>query len=334
MGGDAERLDAARQAVAAACRLCRRLQRDLPRLRTVLKDDRSPVTIADLGAQALVAHVLTQRLGPPLRLVAEETSAWLRAPEHAPLLEAVREALQPDWPEVTDQALLEAVDAGAGEPEPPAFWTLDPIDGTRGFLRGGQYAVALAYISHGEVVLGVLGCPNLSPNADRPFDQPDEHGTMYLAARGQGARAAPADDARATPQPLKREGRRPQPGPRLCASFSERHTDHAALATLRQALGPAPEPLRLDSQAKYAVVARGQADAYVRIPIRRDYREFIWDHAAGTVLALETGCVVSDLEGQALDFSRGRRLTENRGLIAADPAWHERILETARRLGL
>jgi 3'(2'), 5'-bisphosphate nucleotidase len=38
---------------------------------------------------------------------------------------------------------------------------LDPIDGTLGFVRGDQYAIALAMVENGEVVLGVLGCPNL-----------------------------------------------------------------------------------------------------------------------------------------------------------------------------
>ena len=41
------------------------------------------------------------------------------------------------------------------------FWTLDPIDGTKGFLRGEQYAVALALIVGGEVVVAALACPNL-----------------------------------------------------------------------------------------------------------------------------------------------------------------------------
>lgn len=40
------------------------------------------------------------------------------------------------------------------------FWVLDPVDGTLGFVRGDQYAIALALIEDGEVVLGVLGCPN------------------------------------------------------------------------------------------------------------------------------------------------------------------------------
>lgn len=44
------------------------------------------------------------------------------------------------------------------------FWVLDPVDGTLGFVRGDQYAVALALIEDGQVTLGVLGCPNYPMN--------------------------------------------------------------------------------------------------------------------------------------------------------------------------
>ena len=42
------------------------------------------------------------------------------------------------------------------------YWAVDPIDGTKGFLRGEQYAVAIGLIENGKVVVGVLGCPNLT----------------------------------------------------------------------------------------------------------------------------------------------------------------------------
>lgn len=66
------------------------------------------------------------------------------------------------------------------------MWCLDPIDGTKGFLRGGQYAVCLAFIVDATVEIGVIGCPNL------PFDDPSHpivpgQGSMYVAVRGQGA---------------------------------------------------------------------------------------------------------------------------------------------------
>ena len=46
------------------------------------------------------------------------------------------------------------------------FWVLDPVDGTLGFVRGDQYAIALALIEDGEPVIGVLGCPNYPMKKD------------------------------------------------------------------------------------------------------------------------------------------------------------------------
>ena len=71
--------------------------------------------------------------------------------------------------------ILDNIDHGNGEPA-DLFWTLDPIDGTKGFLRGDQYAVALALIKEGKPVLGVLGCPNL------PFDDKSNNGTLMFSA--------------------------------------------------------------------------------------------------------------------------------------------------------
>ena len=64
------------------------------------------------------------------------------------------------------------------------MWTLDPIDGTKGFLRGEQYAVCLALIVDARVQLGVIGCPNLLVDASKP-DGP--RGCLFVATRGQGA---------------------------------------------------------------------------------------------------------------------------------------------------
>ena len=65
------------------------------------------------------------------------------------------------------------------------MWTIDPIDGTKGFLRGEQYAVCLSLIVDSIVQVGVIGCPNLPVNPESP-----EQGTgcIFVAVRGQGAR--------------------------------------------------------------------------------------------------------------------------------------------------
>jgi 3'(2'), 5'-bisphosphate nucleotidase len=63
-------------------------------------------------------------------------------------------------------------------------WALDPIDGTKGFLRGGQYAVCLGLLKDGEVVLGVMGCPNLPVDPKNPDG---EKGALFVAVKGEGA---------------------------------------------------------------------------------------------------------------------------------------------------
>ena len=65
------------------------------------------------------------------------------------------------------------IDHGGGSQYSERFWTLDPIDGTKGFLRGEQYAVALALIVDGRVAVAALACPNLTcPAGNRASRSP------------------------------------------------------------------------------------------------------------------------------------------------------------------
>ena len=56
------------------------------------------------------------------------------------------------------------------------------------------------------------------------------------------------------------------------------------------------------------MVARGQGHIYLRIPTLEHYKEKIWDHAAGCIIAEEAGLVVSDIHGNKLDFNCGEEL--------------------------
>ena len=90
----------------------------------------------------------------------------------------------------------------------------------------------------------------------------------------------------------------------------------------------------MDSQAKYGVVARGEAEIYLRMPTRADYREKIWDHAAGVLIVEEAGGTVTDITGRALEFQHGRELLANRGVIVTNGRLHARVLKTLAELGL
>ncbi|MCY4262785.1 MAG: hypothetical protein OXC97_05670 [Candidatus Dadabacteria bacterium] len=87
----------------------------------------------------------------------------------------------------------------------------------------------------------------------------------------------------------------------------------------------------MDSQCKYAVLARGDASIYFRPPPRKDYRENIWDHAAGYIIVREAGGTVTDSSGKSLDFSLGRQLRQNRGILATNGAIHDAVVWAVKK---
>lgn len=320
-------------AVTAAARITRHVQAELAAIRQHSKDDRSPVTVADYAAQAVIAARLASSRSSTL-LVGEEDATALRSPAQGELRKAVTQAVQVAWPGAGTDDVLDAIDEGNHDATANRYWTLDPIDGTKGFLRGGQYAISLALIANGEVEFGVLGCPNLSADHDRPFDDPDPVGCTFHAVRGGGSWVRAGDDAHAAASPIAVSTRSEPHDLRVCESVEAAHSRIDETTRILEYLGGHGDSARLDSQCKYAVVARGQADAYLRLPTQRSYIEKIWDHAAGKLIAEEAGAEVSDVRGAALDFSHGAGLHANRGIICATPAYQPRLLQAIEALDL
>ncbi len=313
------------EAVIRASRLCQAVQASLVTEETLSKKDRSPVTVADFGAQAVVAMALFEAF-PALPLVGEEDAAALRSEGGAALRENVVEhvgAVSGVW---DPRTILDAIDRGdhAGGPG-GRFWTLDPIDGTKGFLRGDQYAVALALIEDGEPVLGVLGCPELPLDA---ADPEGPRGCLFVAERGGGT-TMQALDGGAT-RAVSVTGLTDPSRAAFCESVESAHSSHGDAAQIAARLGVAVPPFRIDSQCKYAAVARGDASIYLRLPTRKDYQEKIWDHAAGWIVVREAGGQVSDVRGEPLDFGQGRTLAHNEGVIVTNGKLHDEVIEATR----
>ena len=88
----------------------------------------------------------------------------------------------------------------------------------------------------------------------------------------------------------------------------------------------------MDSQAKYASIARGAGDIYLRLPVKKGYEEKIWDHAAGDLIVREAGGQVTDANGKRLDFSIGRTLRDNSGVVAAPKAVHGTVLGVVKEV--
>jgi 3'(2'), 5'-bisphosphate nucleotidase len=292
------------------------------------KEDRSPVTIADYASQALVGSLMAKHF-PAEVLVGEEDAGAFSTHEGRATLELVTGFVHQMVPEASPEAVSDWIQRGAGSTG-RRFWTLDPIDGTKGFLRGDQYAVAFALVVDGQVQIGVLGCPNLTGGWQPDFNG---SGSLLLAVRGEGAWVLPlaGDDA---PDRMQVSPHSDPKKARMLRSFESGHTNVSQIDEFASVLGVEAAPVSMDSQAKYAVLAAGQGDLMLRLlsPRAPDYKEKIWDQAAGSLVVEEAGGLVTDLHGRSLDFSIGRMLVKNRGILASNRWLHPAALDALKRI--
>jgi 3'(2'), 5'-bisphosphate nucleotidase len=314
-------------AVRQASQLVKQVQAELvsPAL---TKQDRSPVTVADFAAQALIGQLLAVTF-PQDPLVAEEDSSSLRASEAAETLEQVVRFVSRFVSQSNPQRVCAWIDHRRVDTA-SRFWTLDPIDGTKGFLRHDQYALALALVVDGQAQIGVLACPNLDDDLEADGGG---SGALVVAVRGKGTWSASLEDN----ESFQRLHVSPQSQPaqaRLLRSFESGHTNVSQIDVFAQTLGIQAEPVRMDSQAKYAILAAGDGELMLRLlsPAQPDYREKIWDQAAGSLVLEEAGGRISDLDGKPLDFTTGRKLVKNRGVLASNAVLHNAALEALKKI--
>ncbi|CAJ2505552.1 Uu.00g129460.m01.CDS01 [Anthostomella pinea] len=349
MSSYAKELEVAQLAVQRAAILTKRVFHEKAK-GTVSKDDKSPVTIGDFGAQALIISALKANF-PEDEIVAEEEAAQLK--EDSNLRQTIWElvkttSLEDEAAEKvlggaikSEDDLLTMIDYGNSKGGAKGrIWAIDPIDGTKGFLRGGQYAVCLALMVDGDVKVGVLGCPNLPVDDAAPLTagqesgQTDEGmGCLFSGVLSEGATSRPlTTGALSKEKSISMKAIKDIAAATFCESVEAGHSAHGDQAEIAKKLGITNPSVRMDSQAKYASIARGAGDIYLRLPVSATYQEKIWDHAAGDLIVREAGGVVTDIKGNRLDFTVGRTLANNKGVVAAPAAAHPKVLEVVKEV--
>ncbi|GMH05387.1 hypothetical protein Nepgr_007227 [Nepenthes gracilis] len=351
-------LQASVDVVQRACRLCVNEQKSMfsDGGRILEKIDKTPVTIADFGVQALVSLELNN-LFPSIPLVAEEDSAFLRSNNLVdPVVEAVINTSSLGSSQLTDIEVLEAIDRGGKRAltfgaKPATYWVLDPIDGTRGFLRGGTalYVVGLALIVKGEIVLGVMGCPNWQEkfeskstaiiNVQEYETSCSESGIIMIAHVGCGTWTM-----RLSKSVL--DGRTTLPScwtrciidqccivdkAQFCIPDSQTWESlpfSPALGATSDANNIGDKQIRLlptccGSLCKYLMVASGRASVFV-LQAKAQMIIKAWDHVVGMICVHEAGGKVTDWKGTQLDLAADeaeRRIIFPSGgiLIILDP---------------
>ena len=322
-------LETAKTIARVAAGICHNIQAEL--VDPSQKQGREPVTVADYASQALIGNALAENY-PEDGVLSEE-----RSEEFMLLLDDNQRALVQRF--VTDavggyvfeEQVCAWLDFGKQQHDAERMWIVDPIDGTKGFLRRQHYCVAISLLVGGEPVLGVLASPGFYSDE---ADPPDDPGALIYAQQGAGAYIEPLAGGPSTPIQVStvidpREAR-------LLTSYEFGHTDMSFFDRVIQTLGRGPDAPRrgLDSQDKYGMVAAGMGDVYLRVVPEPDFREKLWDHAAGYAIVSEAGGRMTDLRGQRIDWTAGSRMLHNRGVLVTNRFLHNDILAAIDRIGL
>ncbi|XP_065878276.1 putative 3'(2'),5'-bisphosphate nucleotidase, mitochondrial [Euphorbia lathyris] len=355
-------LEAAIDAVERACSLCVDVQRSLfaTEGRVLEKNDETPVTVADFGVQALISLELSKSF-PSIPLVAEEDSGYIRANNLVDaVVTVVTDKVSANNKPLEDEDVLEAIDRGGKNAtvyctKPATYWVLDPIDGTKGFVKGNRalYVVGLALVVEGEIVLGVMGCPNWvddisynsSSNGQGHENIMSKFGIVMVSHVGCGTwtrelldildRSAKAQDGWTK---CIVDRCHSVPKARVCTTESQVWEGLPLSALYNATYDPESvgdkEILLLSmccgSLSKYLMVASGRASVYIQAA--RDTKILqAWDHAVGIICVHEAGGKVSDWEGMDIDF--GADQTERRvlypsgGFLVTNGNIHAQLLE-------
>ena len=361
-----------RAAVRDAARLCQLVQdRYLSASTKTAGDHAEPVTIADYGSQAIICRALQQRY-PDDAVIAEESGGQftqlVSGEKRAQVLQLLADVL---GEAVSEAQLLAWLDFGAGK-RSRRTWVIDPIDGTKGFLARRHYAIACGLLVDGRVAEGIVAAPGYnarppsvpptSQGEDRPPSVPPtsqgEDRPPSVPPKGQGEDRPPSvpptsqgedglgalfytEGGMAYRAPLTGgAGRRVTVSARrdvaefvAVQSYERAHASKSRMGRTRELAGLGnARIIELDSMEKYALVACGVADLYMRLPRPgSDYAHKVWDHAAGVALVQAAGGLATGLDGEELDFSRGETLP-NAGMIISNGQQHGRVVAAVRRV--
>ncbi|NUR44580.1 MAG: 3'(2'),5'-bisphosphate nucleotidase CysQ [Sphingomonas sp.] len=229
------------------------------------KKDSSPVTEADRAAELFILAALA-RAAPGVPVIAEEEVAAGRIPAHG-----------------------------------DTYFLVEPLDGTKEFVRGGDdYTVNIGLIESGSPKLGVVFAPAT--------------GRIHGGCVGAGAWLDEGNGRRAI--------RTRQRGAQITAVASKSHLNQATVDYLQEAVGTC-DFVAVGSSLKFCIVAEGGADIYPRASPTSE-----WDTAAGHAILLAAGGLVHGPDGSPLRY--GKQAFLNRAFVATsgwEPPALDRFLE-------
>jgi 3'-phosphoadenosine 5'-phosphosulfate (PAPS) 3'-phosphatase len=268
--------------------------------KSFLKDDHSPVTLADFASQIYIIAALRNRFFNDEIIAEEEDIRFIDMTSQNLVMQCFQELDLGDF-----QDLKQFIEYRGTSSQ--RQWTVDPIDGTIGFQKGLSYAVGVGFMENSIPKVCAIAVPNYYRNQL----------TIFSAEIKQGVQVSYKNNKTI---PLKVSKTEKIEDIRLCHSL---HYDQPWVMKFAKLIG-ITKFVQIDSMAKFTMIADGSADLYIK-PLDPTH-SFSWDFLPGDLLVREAGGKVSDLGGMPLEFSREKCNWTKPGIIASNGLLHNKIL--------
>ena len=268
------------------------------------KEDDSPVTIADYATQIYIINKIMEQF-PGDQIIAEEDDNSFLDHNARKSIYSCYEALN----------IGENIDIGKSLMKKDKYserqWTVDPIDGTKGYQKGLSYAIGIGFMIKSNPKICTIVVPNY-----KNFGK-----AIFIAEKDNGSKMA-INNSESIPLSVSNQSHLKQA--KMCHSLHYDEPwvmDFAARAEITNFV-------QIDSMAKFCMIADGTADLYIK-PMNKS-RSFAWDFLPGTLLVQEAGGTVSDLRGNGIEFNDDKCMVSAPGLIASNSIIHDEILTKLR----
>ncbi|MFX0081364.1 MAG: 3'(2'),5'-bisphosphate nucleotidase CysQ [Candidatus Hodarchaeota archaeon] len=270
-----------------------------------LKDDRSPVTLADLASQIYIISELRNHFSEDMMIAEEENTEFIDNMTENQINKCFNELNLGDLIDIKEKLDYR------GKPS-QRQWTIDPVDGTMGFQKGLHYAVGIGFMVNSIPKVCTISVPNYNGKSL----------AIFSAVEGKGAQVAfDKEDF----SPINVSQQEDLKSIRFCHSL---HYDKPWVIEFARKIG-IKEFLQIDSMAKFCMVADGSADLYIK-PLDLNPTNS-WDFMPGDLLVREAGGTVTDLNGVRLEFRENKCLWTGPGIIASNGIVQEKILRLIKQ---
>lgn len=264
------------------------------------KQDNSPVTLADYASQFFIAFQISECF-PEDQIIAEETNEVNLTVNDLDMIKLCYDDLNIDI----------EFDLSQKKVKSERQWTVDPIDGTKGFQKNLSYAIGIGLMINSNPQISIIGVPNFN-----------EKGTaIFIAEKQNGAKVSYGGESFSSIEVSEQDTLSRS---LMCHSL---HYDEPWVMKFASEINVS-KFIQMDSMAKFCLIANGEADIYIK-PLNKE-RSFSWDFLPGTLLVSEAGGKVSDLNGNPLKFLDEKLIVSTPGLIASNSIIHQEILRSMK----